>query len=118
MLVTHALKLGYEFAEVVNVCGKAQDNGRQGTRLPAIFLVYRVEVVVEFGMVGKHSLVEDACYPLAVLFESGDGVLDQLGLLVCKSHDCWQVSGRLFLWEALVWWSSNGNGRDGERQSQ
>uniref|UniRef100_A0A0D2XB24 NAD-specific glutamate dehydrogenase n=1 Tax=Fusarium oxysporum (strain Fo5176) TaxID=660025 RepID=A0A0D2XB24_FUSOF len=82
MLVAHALHLGDELCDVVDVIGVAEDDGGEGTRLATVGLVDGVEVVVELGVITEHVAVEDGGDALSVVGEGGDGAPDEPGLLI------------------------------------
>lgn len=82
VLVAHALHLGDELCDVVDVVGIVEDDGSEGTGLATVGLVDCVEVVVEFRVVPQHVAVEDGGDALSVVSESGDSSPDHPGLLV------------------------------------
>lgn len=86
MFVAHALKLGYKLADVVDVGSKIEYDGRQGPRLPSIFEIDSIEIVVQLGVFGQHRPVENRRDPLSMLPKDRDGVLDQFCLLISESH--------------------------------
>jgi hypothetical protein len=54
-----SLQFRGELADVDNIGSKGKNEGGQGTRLLSRMHIHAVEVVVQFGMVAQHGLVED-----------------------------------------------------------
>ncbi len=86
VLLGHALELVRQLADVDDVGGEGEDEGRQCAGLSAGVHVDAVEVVVELGVVAQHALVEDGRDVLAMLSQGWDGLVDQLGFPPGK-HD-------------------------------
>lgn len=82
VLVAHALEPGDQLADVVDVGGEPEDDGREGAGLAGVGDVDIVEDVVELGVGLEHVVVEGCGDAFSMVLEGWDGRPDYLRLLV------------------------------------
>ena len=76
MLLCNALKFLGQLTDVHNIGSEGQNKGCQSTGLSAGVHVDAVEVVVELWVITQQALVEDSRDVLAMLSQSGNGLID------------------------------------------